>query len=320
MSERPLFDAIEELRCYREDLQRTTHATFDGILDQYVSVFALGTLLGDLIAAELPSVEFDNWWAGAKGTVVGMVGSGRLAWPIDRRTRVAMQRALLLYMAEGKTDVNEFAYHFFSGSNRYDEFIRAFVNQVIEPFHRDLVAIIAPHIQSERRGLADQDGERPSTQREPMGAASFVASSRIETFGRLDGKAGYDLRKLIRLCEELNIAYAYRCWFAVAFLTRSLLDHIPPAFGRDSFAEVAAQHPGKSFKAAATALESFARKVADNHLHESLRGTLALPNETQVYSAPALDLVLAELERALTDAQAHNHTLGKGSEVSKEVR
>jgi hypothetical protein len=47
---------------------------------------------------------------------------------------------------------------------------------------------------------------------------------------------------------------------------------------------------------------------------------LALPNETQVYSAPALDLVLAELERALTETQSRNHILVADNQASKEAR
>jgi hypothetical protein len=315
MSERPLFDAVEELRCYREDLQRTTHATFDGILAQYVSLITPATSIGHILANELPAVDFERWWADSKLTLQGMVGSGRLAWPIERKTRLAMQRSLLLHMGDGKTDVNEFAYHFFaSTSHRFDDYIRYFVNQVIEPFHRDLVGLLGPHMQSEKRQLAassDEFGSKLRIAELPM----FVAVSRIEAFRQLNGNVVYDLRKLIGLCEELNVAHSKGCWFSVAFLTRSLLDHVPPAFGYLSFAEVAGQYPGKSFKAAAVPLETFARKVADKHMHEPLSEHLALPNGTQVYAAPALDVVLGELERVLTQRASGNRAAAAATEI-----
>jgi hypothetical protein len=38
----------------------------------------------------------------------------------------------------------------------------------------------------------------------------------------------FDLRKLVRLCEEINIAYSAGCHFATGMLIRAVLDHVPP--------------------------------------------------------------------------------------------
>jgi len=63
----------------------------------------------------------------------------------------------------------------------------------------------------------------------------------------LSGKM-FDLAKLIRLCEELNICCQADCHFAMIMLTRSILDHVPPIFGRNSFSEVANNYASsKSF-------------------------------------------------------------------------
>ena len=37
----------------------------------------------------------------------------------------------------------------------------------------------------------------------------------------------FDFRKLIRLSEEMNIAFQEECYFATAMLIRALLDHVP---------------------------------------------------------------------------------------------
>jgi len=113
----------------------------------------------------------------------------------------------------------------------------------------------------------------------------------------------YDLSKIVRLCEELDIAYAQECYYAVAMLTRSILDHIPPIFGARSFAEVANNHSGgRSFKDIAQHLENSSRKVADAYLHTRIRESESLPNRTQVDVRQPIDFVLGEVVRVLTGA------------------
>jgi hypothetical protein len=34
------------------------------------------------------------------------------------------------------------------------------------------------------------------------------------------------------MCEELNTVYREKCYFATAMLTRGVLDHVPPIFGK----------------------------------------------------------------------------------------
>jgi len=111
----------------------------------------------------------------------------------------------------------------------------------------------------------------------------------------------YDLSRLICLCEELDIAYTQECYHAVAMLTRSILDHIPPIFNAKSFAEVANNYSGgRSFKEIAQHLEKSSRKVGDAHLHTQIRAKESLPNQTQVDVRQALDVILAEVIRVLS--------------------
>ncbi len=109
----------------------------------------------------------------------------------------------------------------------------------------------------------------------------------------------FDFRKLIRLCEELNTVSREECYFATAMLTRGLLDHVPPVFGKTSFIEVANNYAGggKSFKDTMHQLENAARKIADSHLHMLIRNSETLPSAQQVNFAPQLDMLLGEIVR-----------------------
>lgn len=125
----------------------------------------------------------------------------------------------------------------------------------------------------------------------------YVDESRIADLRHLE-VTQFDLAKVIALCEELNICYRAQCYHAVAALTRALIDHVPPVFGCQSFAAVAATS-SKSFKDSMLALESMARRIADQHLHGQIRDSEVLPTRVQVDFSQAVDVLLAEVVRVL---------------------
>lgn len=129
---------------------------------------------------------------------------------------------------------------------------------------------------------------------------AFVDPERLRQLKSIKN-SHYDFSRLIRLCEELDIAYTQECYHAVAMLTRSILDHIPPIFNAKSFAEVANNYSGgRSFKEIAQHLEKSSRKVANAHLHTQIRECESLPTRTQVDVRQPIDFVLAEVVRVLT--------------------
>ena len=65
-------------------------------------------------------------------------------------------------------------------------------------------------------------------------------------------------------------------------LIRTVLDHVPPIFGKKNFDEVANNYGGKSFKGAMQHLQNAARNVADGHLHQQIRKSETLPTAQQV--------------------------------------
>ena len=112
--------------------------------------------------------------------------------------------------------------------------------------------------------------------------------------------ANWDVARLVRLMEELNNAYAHRCYMSVAMLVRTIADHVPPAFNCKAFTEIANNYQGaKSFRGSMQHLDGSLRNIADAHLHVQIRRSETLPNEAQVDFRADLDVLLAEFVRLL---------------------
>jgi hypothetical protein len=128
---------------------------------------------------------------------------------------------------------------------------------------------------------------------------AYVDPDRINELKAIS-PANFDLAKLIRLCEEVNVCFAGECYLAMIVLTRAILDHVPPIFGAHSFPEVANNSPGtRSFKEAMQHLDSSSRKIADHYLHGQIRNAESLPNVTQIDFSNDIDFLLAEVARVL---------------------
>ncbi len=128
----------------------------------------------------------------------------------------------------------------------------------------------------------------------------FVNSERIEELKSLSSDK-FDLKKMIRYCEELNICYKNEAYLAVVMLTRALIDHIPPLFGVADFQNVYGQNGSRSFKEHMTHLDKSLRKIADSYLHSHIRKTESLPNNTQVNFSQDIDVLIAEVCRRLKE-------------------
>jgi len=140
----------------------------------------------------------------------------------------------------------------------------------------------------------DDDGDMPVS----ADGLTVIADSRLAQLSALTS-AQFDFRKLVRLCDEINTAYGQKCYFATAMLTRGLLDHVAPIFGKTTFTEVVNNYSagGRSFKEAMRHLETAARKVADAHLHMGIRNSETLPVAQQVNFSAQLDVLLSEIVR-----------------------
>lgn len=128
---------------------------------------------------------------------------------------------------------------------------------------------------------------------------SYVARERLDAL-RAVMSTKFDLRRLIRLCEELNAAHERELWMACAMLLRGIVDHVPPIFGCADFPAVASNHPGsKTFRQHMKRLDTSLREVANSHLHVQVRARESLPTAVQVDFRADVDVLLAEVVRIL---------------------
>ena len=134
------------------------------------------------------------------------------------------------------------------------------------------------------------------------GTSSTLVSEKRLAELRVLKPPGFDLQKLIRLCEELNTSFDQGCYLATVMLTRAVLDHVPPIFGMENFREVASNYGGggTSFKGTMERLERTARKIADGYLHVPIRASETLPTHQQVNFGAELDTLIAEIIRVLS--------------------
>jgi hypothetical protein len=280
--------SLREFQDYLDDVQRSGFQTFEDALNRLLSVLNETTPIGRVAHRALPSVDFDAWYAASLSNVGGLSGRGPLNWPHANAERVALQLDLLRKILDGRMDLFQFCHKFLTTSTRYDDMVHSFSQQVIRPFARDLVRLLhnEPELQEKT--------EQPATL-QPADVVEMISTERIDAI-RLASTSVHDLGKVIRLCEELNNCYLSGCYFAVAMLTRALLDHVPPLFGFRTFAEVVSNYAwGPSRRDAMEHLEKSARKIADVHLHSRASATEVLPNRAQVSFGPALDVLLGEL-------------------------
>lgn len=141
------------------------------------------------------------------------------------------------------------------------------------------------------------------TDSEPSAGTSaereYIDRSRLQELKDISSKH-FDLSRLIKISEELNVCYKNHCDISVIMLTRALLDHVPPIFSCKVFSEVTNNYAGaKSFKESMKHLENSCRKIADQHLHTQIRQKESLPNRTQVDFSNDIDVLLSEIVRVL---------------------
>ena len=146
--------------------------------------------------------------------------------------------------------------------------------------------------------LADAKASLAKQMPSPLPLASYVATTRIEELRDIVNPS-WDLRKLVRLLEELNTAHASGCLMTTAILVRAIKDHVPPLFGMPNFDQVAnnAASGNKSFRGSAQNLENSLKHIADSFLHVHVRKSDALPAASQVDFRRDLDVLLGEVVR-----------------------
>jgi hypothetical protein len=93
-------------------------------------------------------------------------------------------------------------------------------------------------------------------------APPYVNLARIEQL-RSAQSPSFDLRRLVRMCEELNSVFASGHALASTMLLRAIVDHVPPIFGAANFRQFASSIAGKSIKASMERLDNSSRDISD---------------------------------------------------------
>ncbi len=107
--------------------------------------------------------------------------------------------------------------------------------------------------------------------------------------------AQLDVTSLAQMCREINSSYTHGNVLATVLLMRTGLNHVPPAFGNDTFAQVLAG-VGKSLKESFEHLENGLRKIADFHAHRKIGQTETYPSMAQVEPfKPQFELLLQQV-------------------------
>lgn len=171
------------------------------------------------------------------------------------------------------------------------------IKYIINKHRADLFAKLKVTILKHNKSLTSQ-------QKTPLARTDlYVNENKIADLKNIKN-SNYDLSKLIRYCEELNIAHKYECFMSIIMLIRSILNHVPPIFGKDTFKELANNYKydgldAKSFRASMKNLENSSRNIADSYLHLPVRKKESLPTFQQVNFIADLDILLSEIVRIL---------------------
>jgi len=140
----------------------------------------------------------------------------------------------------------------------------------------------------------------------------FINERRLQELKEISSKhSKFDYRRLIKLCEELNSSYSNGNYYATAMLTRAIMDHVPPIFGQDTFNKVAnnSSTDNRSFKGAMDKL-TLQKHISDGFLHQQIRKNETLPDAEEVNVSPAINQLLREIVRILTEESVKQRNNG----------
>ena len=111
--------------------------------------------------------------------------------------------------------------------------------------------------------------------------ASYIIQSTVVNRLQEASSPRFDTAFLVRLCKEINSCFSHGNIVATALTMRTVLNHVPPVFGHDTFKEVVA-HSERSLKDIFTHLEGGLRKIADSLGHGTIVNSISYPSASQV--------------------------------------
>ena len=212
----------------------------------------------------------------------------------------------------GPSDDPDKQYAYVAGFRDIAKRFVAAVKRIGDPNLSDLVSGLdtspqwisdAHNLRAELYAVIDALKEASQDPNYAANAASNAAFLNTEVLLRLKAVQGarLDPSKLVKMCEELNDAYARGNYVSSALLLRAIINHVPSVFGASTFSEVVSQS-GRSIKAILARLNDDARPIADLHTHILMRQTEHLPTKNQLepYKA-SFEILIQEVLASLSN-------------------
>ena len=115
-------------------------------------------------------------------------------------------------------------------------------------------------------------------------------------------ESAFDCSRLIRYCEEINDNYERGNYASVGFLSRAIVDHIPPIFNQKSFSSLATQTSGErhaSFKKSCESLDKSLKHIVDRSIHKQINSADIPPFKEEVNFSQDLNTILARVVEEL---------------------
>jgi hypothetical protein len=171
----------------------------------------------------------------------------------------------------------------------------AYGNSVIEPH---ALKVIGKEVTDDHIGdtsFGEEKVESPTKEKHGV----FINIGRIGELQKIN-HPDFDLRKLIQLCNDMNLNFDNGSFLTVGMIGRAIIDHVPPIFGKSSFNEVVSNYAGgESFKKNMEHLNKSLRSSGDSFLHMQIRKSESLPSMEQVDFKQNMDVLLGEIVRVL---------------------
>jgi hypothetical protein len=137
----------------------------------------------------------------------------------------------------------------------------------------------------------------------PNGEEWVIHSRVLDKLDRVPTTSG-DVEFLVRVCGEINFCFSQGHTLATLLVMRALLNYVPPIFGHQNFAQVAAHSP-KSVKKHLENLEEGLRSVADYQTHRVMKRGDCYPSPGQVEPFKlAFELLIEQVIQQLHGAAA----------------
>lgn len=134
----------------------------------------------------------------------------------------------------------------------------------------------------------------------PTPPKTYVDVPLIEELDQLDMTCPWSLDKLLDLARELNSNYAADQPYACHMLLRAILDHVPPVFGYQKFAQVVSNHSWGVTDSKYVKKLAEARNASDDVLHRQIGTRRSRIGMEDLPPRPYVNALLQELLNVLS--------------------